>query len=305
MEKTIEQVDNKKTTNKSIIVGVATGLIIIILCFVLFSVKLQISGNTVVDKNTLYFVIGIGFAIMGAPFFLKLITEGSREKNIEQMFLEFTRDLVESVRSGTPINRTIINLRGKDYGSLNPHVEKLANQISIGVPVKDALDVFAKDLKSEVISRSVGLIREAERSGGEIGAILESVAFSVSQIEKLKKERAAAIYSLTVQGYIIFFIFIIIMLVLEFKILPIAGALNIESSSSLKEIGGIFSNASSTLNPQDFAKSFLFLLISQGFFAGLIIGKISEGFVKAGLKHSFVLVLVSWLVSTGADKFLA
>jgi hypothetical protein len=46
------------------------------------------------------------------------------------------------------------------------------------------------------------------------------------------------------------------------------------------------------------------LLLFQGFFAGLVIGKISEGTIKSGLKHSFVLVAVALLISTGANIFL-
>ena len=55
---------------------------------------------------------------------------------------------------------------------------------------------------------------------------------------------------------------------------------------------------------EEMARSFLYLLITQGFFAGLVIGKISEGNVRSGLKHSFVLVALALLISTGANVFL-
>ena len=58
------------------------------------------------------------------------------------MFLEFSRDLVEGVKTGTPISKSVINIRNKNYGSLNPYIDKLANQISLGIPIKDALDNF-------------------------------------------------------------------------------------------------------------------------------------------------------------------
>jgi flagellar protein FlaJ len=291
----------KENKNRPIIIGVIVGISVILISLLLLYLDVPFF-----DKQTFYFVLGISFAIIGTPFFLGLLIESSREKNIEQMFIEFSRDLVEGVKAGTPINKTIINLRTKDYGSLNSYISKLANQISIGIPVKDAFETFSRDVKSPVISRAVSLIKEAERSGGEIESILESVTFSVNQIEKLKKERAAAVYSLTVQGYIIFFIFIIIMLVLQFKILPITQTLSSGfSGSSLNEVGGVFSfssNSNSLLI--NFSTPFLFLLITQGLFAGLIIGKISEGTIRAGYKHSFILVLVSWLISTGATRFI-
>jgi hypothetical protein len=46
-------------------------------------------------------------------------------------------------------------------------------------------------------------------------------------------------------------------------------------------------------------------LVFQGFFAGLVIGKLSEGTVKSGLKHSIILVIIAILISTGARVFLA
>ena len=78
-------------------------------------------------------------------------------------------------------------MKGKNYGALSPFVRKLANQISLGIPVDRALQTFADSTGSSVISRAVALIKEAEKAGGEIDYILESTAKSISEIEKLKK----------------------------------------------------------------------------------------------------------------------
>lgn len=286
---------------KSEIVGLISATVIIAVSAALLYLKVSFF-----DFKTFYFVLGIAAVIAGLPFFTNLILESRKTQSIDTMFLEFSRDLVENVKAGTPISKSILNVRNKDYGSLSPYVDKLANQIAIGIPVKDALEIFARDIKSNVISRAVGLIREAEIAGGKIESILESVAFSVSQIEKLKKERRAAIYNLTVQGYIIFMIFIVIMLIMEFKILPITANLGAISSTvsggvEAGELGFGGAGGAVQFNPSDFARPFLFLLITQGFFAGLVIGKIAEGSVRAGLKHSFILVAISWLASTGAE----
>jgi len=290
---------------KSEIVGLISALVIIAVSGLLLYLKVSFF-----DSKTFYFILGIAAVIAGMPFFTNLLLETKRERSIDIMFLEFSRDLVEGVKSGTPISKCILNVRTKDYGSLTPYVEKLANQISMGIPVKDALETFSRDIKSPIISRAVGLIREAEVAGGKIESILESVAFSVSQIEKLKKERMAAIYNLTVQGYIIFMIFIAIMLIMEFKILPITANLGAISSATGGEAGAIGAGdlgfgggggSAAAFKPEDFARPFLFLLLTQGFFAGLVIGKIAEGSVRAGLKHSFILVALSWLTSTGAE----
>ena len=44
---------------------------------------------------------------------------------------------------------------------------------------------------------------------------------------------------------------------------------------------------------------FLALIIVQGLFAGLVIGKLSEGKIMAGVKHSLIMTALSYLITTG------
>jgi len=245
------------------------------------------------------FVVGVGVLVGATPIVYTLITESRKEAEKESMFLEFARNLVESVKAGTPISKSVLNVRNKYYGALGPHVKKLANQISLGIPLNTALQTFAKDINNKSISRALVLIGQAERAGGDIGEILESVAEAVNMSDKLKKEQKAAIHALVVQGYIVFFVFIIIVLVMQFKIIPMLGGIS--------DLGGTgpglgFSVGGGTpITPQEVANSFLYLLLIQGFFNGLTIGKLSEGSAKAGIKHSFALMLTSFLMGTGVN----
>ncbi len=275
-------------------IGLIGGALGMILSFVVFW-----------GDKLFYFVLGIGVIVGILPFFIDLVLSISIEREKEEMFLEFSRNLVESVKSGTPISRSILNIRQKDYRSLSPYIDKLANQISIGIPVKDSLETFARDIGSKTISRAITLITEAEKAGGEIEAVLESVARSVGHVEKLRKERRAAIANLVVQGYIIFLIFIAIMLVMQFKILPIAGEFG-DIGTSGEGLGGIGFGGfgGGGVNIESLTRSFLYLLLTQGFFAGLVIGKLSEGSVKSGLKHSFIMCVLALLISTGANAFM-
>ena len=253
-------------------------------------------------EKIFYFILGIAFIIGALPFFITFLLQTEKEKEKEDMFLEFSRNLVESVKTGTPISRSILNTKNKNYGSLTPHINKLANQISLGIPVKDALEIFARDINNRTITRAIALIGEAEQAGGEIENILESVAKSVSQTDKLKKERRASIYNLVVQGYIIFMIFIVIMLVMEFKILPMTSGLGgLGGAEELSGIGGFGGGAA--ISAEEISRIFLYLLLTQGFFAGLTIGKLAEGSIKSGIKHSFILMALAFLISTGAKAF--
>lgn len=247
-------------------------------------------------QRIFYFLVSISAIIIALPFVVNSMLESSKQKENDEMFLEFSRNLVESVRAGTPISKSILNVKGRYYGSLTPYINKLGNQIALGIPVKTAFENFAEDVGSRTISRAVGLISEAEKAGGNIESILDSVASSIGEIEKLKKERKAAIYNLVVQGYIIFLVFIVIMLVLQYKILAMTAGL-----VGAGEIEGI---SIGSVTPDEMAKPFLSLLIVQGIFAGLTIGKLAEGNVKSGIKHSFILSILAVLASTGAAIFL-
>jgi len=248
-----------------------------------------------IDTKFFFFMIGLGVLIGASPFVFSIIYETRITNEKEEMFLEFSRNLVESVKTGTPISKSIINIKNKSYGALSIHIEKLANQISLGIPLNIALKVFAKDVNNNTISRALTLIGQAERAGGDIGKILESVTEAVRMSDKLKKERKASISTLVAQGYIIFFVFIIIILVMQFQIIPMISGI---AETGTLGIGGV---TGGTGQQEEITVSFIYLLLIQGFFSGLAIGKLAEGSVKAGIKHSFALMLMSFLISTVAN----
>ena len=272
------------------IIGIVSSLLILILSLFLM------------NTNLFFLVLGIGILIGIFPFVFSIMQETKVATEKEEMFLEFARNLVESVKTGTPVSKSILNIKDKAYGALSENIKKLANQISLGIPLSFALSVFSKDVNNKTISRALTLIGQSEKSGGEIGIILESVAKAVSMSDKLKKERKAVISALVVQGYIIFFIFMIIILVMQFKIIPmISGISGADVTGGIAGLGGISGGETAQ---EEVSSSFLYLLLIQGFFSGLTIGKLTEGNIKAGIRHSFTLMMVSFLVSAGASLFL-
>ncbi|MEN7982291.1 MAG: type II secretion system F family protein [Nanoarchaeota archaeon] len=254
-----------------------------------------------IGTNAFFLLIGISILIGASPFVFTIILETRSVTEKEEMFLEFARNLVESVKTGTPISKSIINVKDKPYGILSDNIQKLANQMMLGIPLNFALQVFAKDVNNKTISRALTLIGQAEKAGGEIGEILESVAKAVNLSDKLKKERKAVISTLVVQGYIIFFVFLVIVLVMQFKILPMVAG--IADVGGLEDLGASAGTASG-IAPEEISTSFFYLLLIQGFFTGLTIGKLSGENIKSGIKHSFALMMLAFFVSAGANLFI-
>src|SRR3989338_3966454 len=210
------------------IVGVALALAVCITDVILF---FSLNPASFGPKEWYFaplFVIGVFLAAF--PFIQDVLAENRRQKELEVKFLEFVRSLVENVRSGVSIPQAILQVRtaGANFGPLTPYISKLANQIEWGYPLHDALTIFGKDTRNMVIRRSVAIVIQAEKSGGDLAAVLEAVAGSVLEIKKIKDEQKSQAYGQMIQGYIIFFVFIGILIVLQVYLIPKLGEIGSE-----------------------------------------------------------------------------
>ena len=175
----------------------------------------------------------------------------------------------------------------------------MANRTEWGIPAKEALIMFADDTDNDVIKRSIEVVVVAERSGGSIEDVLESVTNSVLQVKKLKDERKESVFNQIMQGYIVYFVFLGIMLMLQVKFLPML----VDMAGNLGSGGILGSSVVSQGKIQDFSYIFLALILIQGFFAGLVIGKFSEGEIKQGIKHSVILMVIAYMVMSTFGGF--
>ena len=276
-------------------IGLGIGFLIVLLDFILF---FGFTGEKMGPKEW-YFgpILVIGSLIAGINFVLDFLSENKRQKELETKFLEFVRSLVETVRSGVSIPQAIVHVSNVNYGALTPYVKKLAHQIEWGYPLHQAFTVFANDTENVVIKRSIAIVIEAEKSGGDMGAVLESVTQSVFEVKKVKEERKSNSYTQTIQGYIIFFFFVMIMVVMQVYLIPKLSAVGGEVGQGLGSIGVGSLGAGSSVA---FGPIFIATIVVQGIFAGLMLGKFAEGDFKSGLKHSLIMVIGGYLFITTA-----
>ena len=285
-------------------------------------------GDILFLKKTPLFlpVIGIGLIIVFSEFLSDYYSAMQRQKDIESRFPEFVRNLSGIIKSGMPVSRAIIQVSNTDYGHLTPYVKKLANQIEWAIPVHRALLNFSNASDSPVIKRAISTVIEAEMSGGNIEDVLQTVTESVIKIKSIKEKRKAAIHSQIVQSYIIFIIFLGVMVVIQNLLIPyiigmgrsttgnldnplVSGATNSQAIEKLTQEVKI-----SYSSPAVFIRTsvrwfsslqgiFLMLALIQAFFAGLVLGKMAEGDMRSGLKHSLILITIAFLVITFGQGF--
>ncbi len=217
-------------------------------------------------------------------------------KEIEDRFPDFMREIVEGLRGGMSLPLALKYAAKTDYGALNPYVKRIVSQISWGVPFEKALRDFTKEIKSKVVARAMSVIIEVHRSGGELAEAIDSVTKATMEVEKIRSERRAIIASQMMQGYLIFFVFIGIMIGIQEFLLPTLARQALNPAVGSELIGKEVSEISQVqINIDEYVTMFSRLAIIQGIFAGLVIGKLAEGTISAGTKHAIIMSLLGYI----------
>lgn len=229
----------------------------------------------------------IGATMVLGPATLIKYSEYRDSREVESNFPNFLNDVVSGVEAGMTLPQAIESASKNDYGILSPYIKKMANQIDWGIPFDQVLNTMAKGTRSRVLKRTVATIIETHRSGGNIADVLKSVGESIREIEKIREERKSHVYSQILTGYVIYFVFLAVIIGLQKFLMPTlafggAAEMGIGPTESGVEYKDIFQN----------------LIIIQGFFSGLAIGKMSEGSILAGLKHLIVFVAIGFTAFT-------
>ena len=262
--------------------------------------------------------LGLAFLIASSQFLIDVFTEVKRQASIEKNFPEFVRNFVSGVRSGMPVTKAIIAAADHDYEALNPYVQKLKHQLEWNIPFHRAFRAFAESTGNEIIIKAVSTVIEAEKAGGSIGDVLSSITDSLIQIKKLKQERRTMMQSQIMQNYIIFLVFLVVLVLIQNFLIPYmsrVGSTNIFGigTTSLFNVPRTaridFSSLSAltTTAPNWFLSMngiFLMMAVIQGFFAGIVTGIMTEGDFRYGIKHSVILMSLSFLIITLAQAFL-
>lgn len=237
----------------------------------------------------------IGGIILVVPPTLIFYTKYRTKREIEQRFIGFVLDLADSINSGMTLPMALEHCSKRDYASMTSLVNDLNAQVNWGIPFDKALRNFAKGTRSRPIRRSVTTIIETYKVGGKISDTLSAVSKSMLTIEKLNKERRSSVYSQMVMLYLIFFVFIGILIIMQVSLIPVL---------SPEEIGGLSLVSQTTVIPTElYTETFIYFIIIQGFFAGLAIGKMAEGVIAAGLKHSIFLIIIGYALFSFAVQF--
>lgn len=284
------------TEKKIKLTAIVIAIILLIVAY--FSNDIGVMGNSVL-LSSLILVFVFSF------FEYKKYREF---KDMEEKFPIFLRDLMEAINRGISMPKAIVILSKYDYGALNPEIRKMAHQITWHIPFNKVLERAAERMKkSKRISTALRILKETYISGGNTISVLTSLSEAFETLEEIGKERKSLLNQYVLMTYAISFIFLVIIVVLQRILIPIISKPEMSmggTGTPCMSCSGIecflcefyritaFSIFGAREDNFYYIAIFFYLPLVQAFFAGLVAGQISEGSIRAGLKHSIILVSV-------------
>lgn len=217
------------------------------------------------------------------PFAALRYARWKEVREIEQSLPDFLRDLADSVRSGIPIHQAIKAAAGLNYGRLTPHIQRMKREISAGLSFEEALRRFASRVGTPRVERTVSLILRASRAGGRIADVLDAVSAMEMELAEHSRKQKSSMMGYAIIAYVAFFVFLGIVYSLAKIFLP-----------AMVEAAAAEPEAIPGFDLEAFENAFFYLAVVQGGAAGILAGKLGEGRMVAGLKHSVLLIAVAY-----------
>lgn len=233
-------------------------------------------------------------ALMGAvgPYGFYAARNSRRIRDMEQRFPDFLRDLASSHKGGLTLVQSVHVAARGDYSALTPEIKKMADQLSWNIGFEEAFRRFGDRVNTPLAQRTVSIVLEAGRSGGNTTDVLLAAARDARELKTLERERRLSMSVYTTVIYVTFFVFLFVIGVLFSRFVPQileAGAASAESS--LGDVG--LSLQGVTL---DQYRTFYFTASAvQAIGNGMMAGMMGSGKSSLGLKHAFLMLLFTYI----------
>ena len=268
----VEKMPKIESRTKKIVMAVSVLVAVAMVLFGYFTV-----GFSVALDDFVFFAL---LAVI-SPIALLNYVDYRWRKAVDEHLPDLFRSIVQAQEIGMTLPKALEEATKRDYGPLTPELKKMTVQISWGASFEEALLAFGRRVGTVLTQRTVPMIIEASRSGGRVEKVFDPMGKFVQTTILLEKERRTQTRPYIAIIYVALFVFLftIVMLFKTFFT-------NVEGTALL---------SIPTSSPADLKRIFLHLTLVQGFFGGLVAGKMGEGSVSAGLKHSLVMMLLGYV----------
>ena len=197
-------------------------------------------------------------------------------KAVDEHLPDLFRSVVQAQETGMTLPQALEEASKREYGPLTAELRKMTTQMSWGMTFEETVKAMARRVNTVLVQRTMPLVIEASRSGGHVEKVFEPMGKFVQTTLMLDKERRTQTRPYIAIIYVAYFVFLFTIILL-FK-------------SFFASLEGLPLLGAAVMSPQQMRQLFFHMTFIQGLFGGLVAGKMGEGTIYAGLKHSLIMM---------------
>ncbi|MBW2981012.1 type II secretion system F family protein [Candidatus Woesearchaeota archaeon] len=231
-------------------------------------------------------------------YFFLLLRVDAKAKFVESILPDVLQLMTSNLRAGLTTDKALLLSARPEFGPFQDEINRIGKEITTGIDIGDALLDITKRIRSEMLKKTMNLIVSGLRSGGELASLLEQTARNLRQ-EGIVASRIRA----NVMMYVIF-VFIAVcfgapmlfgLSTFLVEVLTTSlGAIEIPETTLATSLPISFTEVTVTA---DFVVRYSILfLVTSAILGSLILGLISRGKEREGIKFIPVLVTSSLVV---------
>jgi len=279
--------DLKDVYKKAIIFMLAIGVPI---CVVLMLPSLAFVSQNVGMPE----LVTAGLVAISLPLAIQYHKIAKTNYNAEDAIPNFIREVTESQKIGLSPEKSIIEAtKVKEYGQFSQSLDLVRSQIEWGIPLRKTFENIRQKIRSWFVTLNFAMMIETVEIGGNSTQALEILSEYSEKEHEIQINRRALL-----RPYIILaFIWSILIAVTTTIVALTTYLMSSVVSSSLSPI------AIESMQSQ--MQVYSVGIIIQCWISGFFIGKISEGNIAAGFKHSAMLAVTAYVSLVMSQIFLA
>jgi flagellar protein FlaJ len=231
-----------------------------------------------------------------ATFAVVYETSKRRLRRLEESVPDLLERLASLNEAGIAVVSSFDRVRSSDIAALDDEVDRIWRDIQLGATVAQALERFETRVQTPSITRVVTLITNAMRASNEIGPVLRIAAEQARADQRLRRQRRQEMFTYLVVIYVSFIVFLIVIMALDYVLIP-----NLPDTSAISGTGagsGSFLSGFESGDRDAYRLAFFHTAIIQSALSGLVGGMMGAGSIKDGVKHSTIMLTVTYLILT-------
>lgn len=247
-------------------------------------------------------------SVLFTVYVLVLLTANRRLALVEDALPDFLTLMASNIRSGLVPDKALVSSARREFGPLTNEINRAVKLSMAGRSFAEAFETVGANVASATLAKSVRLVVEGTRAGGNLAELLDNTASDVRRFNALKNEVRSNVmiyrfflFTAAALGAPFLFATANFVITMVFRIKGIAG---IEASAIPPGLGLPMSQSVSALSPDLTFYFSIAALFLTALFSSLAGGLISTGRASEDVKYFPAILVVSLAVFMGTKLIL-